>query len=89
MSPGAASSVIPTCAVPEIAGLPVAAVLPGELVVPVPAGDQSPSPSALVARTCTRYAVLASRPVRTTPLPKEDGGWSWGPLVQVDSVVFW
>ena len=21
--------------------------------------------------------------------PKEDGGWSWGPLVQVDSVVFW
>ena len=86
MSPGAASSVIPTCAVPEISGLPVAAVLPGALVVPVPAGDQPPSPSALVARTCTRYAVPASRPVMALA---GDGVWSWGPLVQVDSVVFW
>ena len=34
---------------------------PGTVVRPVPATDQSPSPSALVARTCTSYDVSAAR----------------------------
>ena len=59
------------------------------LVVPVPDGDHSPSPSALVARTCTRYAVPASRPVMPTFPPVAYGSSSWGPSVQIDSVVFW
>ena len=46
-----AVSVWPTAAVPEIPGLPVAGVLAP--VLPVPSTDHAPSPSALVARTCT------------------------------------
>ena len=45
-----------------VAERPVGA--PGALVAvvrPVPATDQSPSPSALVARTCTSYDVSAAR----------------------------
>ena len=48
-------------------------------VVPLPEADQGLSPSALVARTCTSYAVFAVRPVIVVDIPVT----SCGPAVKV------
>ena len=48
-------------------------------VLPLPEADQGLSPSALVARTCTSYAVFMVRPVIVAVVPV----WFCGPLVKL------
>ena len=44
-------------------------------VLPVPEGDQSPSPSSLPARTCTRYVLPESRLAIVVPVPVPLKAW--------------
>ena len=63
----------------------VGRALVGVLVDPFPLADQLSPPSALVARTCTRYSV----PVSRSPMVALSPVSFWGPSVQPVSVVFW
>ena len=66
-------------AVPSVTGeVPAAIVACGAAVVPVPEADHAPSPSALLARTCTWYDVAGER----LPIAVEVVVTSCGPSVQ-------
>ena len=56
-------------------------------VVPLPEDDQPLVPSAFVARTCTRYAVLADRLEIVVEVPVPLTAWSFQSVASVGSAV--